>query len=76
MHICTKSPCVGLYSLSFISVVGLCYFYVIFIHIFLVYAFNIVNYVSDGGKNILFAQHGPTLKFHRRIVSKALRYRF
>ena len=38
--------------------------------------FKIVNYVSDGGKNILFAQHGPTLKFHRRIVSKALRYSF
>lgn len=33
-----------------------------------------IDFVSDGGKNIMFAQDGPTLIFHRKIAAKALRH--
>lgn len=33
-----------------------------------------LDFVSDGGKNIMFAQDGPTLRFHRKIAAKAFRH--
>ena len=33
-----------------------------------------VDFVSDGGKNIMFAQDGPTLRFHKKIAAKAFRF--
>ncbi|KAL3846938.1 hypothetical protein ACJMK2_017879 [Sinanodonta woodiana] len=32
-----------------------------------------VDIFTDGGKDIAFAQYGPTLRLHRKIASKALR---
>ena len=33
-----------------------------------------VDVFTEGGKDIVFGQYGPTWKLHRRIASKALRY--
>ena len=50
------------------------FIYLFFCLLFYLFIFVAVDFVSDGGKNIMFAQDGPTLRFHRKIAAKALRY--